>query len=167
MPKLQALAATVCCVANLAIASHASAAEWSSLDEAVAAWAAPNEKPDEYRVAMYDLNGDSIPDAIVFVTDRSYCGSGGCRVLVFKGNRHGFAFVSESTISREPIYVLPETTHGWHSLVVTAYGGGLPMKHALMRFDGKEYPLNPSLQLPVKPSDLSSIEPLKLQSPQQ
>lgn len=66
----------------------------------------------------FDLNGDGCPDAIVLLTGNKWCGSGGRNMLVFQGTKTGFTFVSASTVTQEPVAVLPETRHGWHTLVV-------------------------------------------------
>jgi len=96
----------------------------------------------KFREAMIDLNGDGIADAIVLLQGSKWCGSGGCTMLVFKGTKDGFAFVSGSTITHEPIRVLASKTSGWSDLIVYSKGRG----NVLMRFEGKGYPLNPSLQ---------------------
>ena len=154
--------AIFCGLASVPAISRTASADFSSLEKTLAAWSSPDERPREYKVAMVDLNGDSIPDAVVLITDRSYCGTGGCSLLVLKGTKNGFVVLSESSISREPIYVLRETMHGWHSLAIMSSGGGGPAKLALMRFDGKQYPLNPSMQPPANRSSVESASPLNL-----
>lgn len=98
-----------------------------------------------------DLNGDGRADGIVLLTGSAWCGSGGCNMLVFRGTEAGFSFVSESTITQEPLMVLPESKHGWRTLVVNSGRTG----KVLMQFDGHRYPSNPSLQ--PKPS-LQQVE---------
>ncbi len=101
-----------------------------------------HERPS-FRHALVELNGDGQPDAIVLLQGTEWCGSGGCTMLVFRGTANGgFGFVSRSTITYEPIRLLPERTKGWNTLVVYSKGKG----DVLMRFDGTRYPLNPSLQ---------------------
>ena len=90
----------------------------------------------------WDLNGDGIPDAVVLLKG-NYCGSGGRTLQIYPGTDHGFAFVSSSTISREPVRILAERRFGWHSLTVFVSGGGKPCD-ALIRFSGHKYSLNPT-----------------------
>lgn len=99
------------------------------------------------RTFSFDLNGDGRADAIVLLIGNEWCGSGGCNMLIFRGTESGFSFVSESTIAQEPVMVLPETKHGWHTLIVMSGRTG----KVLMRFDGHRYPSNPSVQ-PKAPS---------------
>ena len=108
----------------------------------------------QFRFALVDLDGDGIPDAVVLMTDRDWCGSGGCVMRVLKGTKSGFTYVSGSTVSRAPIKALKETRHGWRSLSVLVAGGGAIPGEALMRFDGHRYPLNPSMQRYAKAKDL-------------
>jgi len=99
------------------------------------------ERPS-FRHVLVDLNQDGTLDAIVLLQGPDWCGSGGCDMLVFRGTSKGFRFVSGSTITFPPIRVLAEKRHGWSTLVVRSGGTG----DVLMRFDGRRYPLNPSLQ---------------------
>ena len=96
--------------------------------------------------ARVDLDDDGTEDAIVLMSARDFCGSGGCTMMIFHGTKDGFSFVSHSTITNEPIRVLQEKGHGWHTLAVRVRGGGLEPGDVLMVFDGTGYPLNPSMQ---------------------
>jgi uncharacterized protein YecT (DUF1311 family) len=68
-------------------------------------------------------------------------------MLILRGTDSGFVFVSSSTITNEPIRVSPERTSGWKNLIVNAKTVG----DVVMRFDGKRYPLNPSVQPKATP----------------
>ena len=49
-------------------------------------------------------------------------------------------------ITRPPIYVLSDASKGWHSIGVLVAGGGILQGYeAELRFNGKTYPLNPSV----------------------
>ena len=74
-----------------------------------------------------------------------------------------FDFVSYSTLAREPILVLPEKRHGWHTLSILVAGGGLDAHQALLRFDGEKYPKNPTLRNHAGPHDLEGAEKLILE----
>jgi uncharacterized protein len=97
----------------------------------------------QFNYVLADLDGDGIKDAIVYFTDG--CGSGGCAMRVMRGTEDGFTYVSGSTITRVPIYVLPSKTHGWSDIAVTVGGGGVRPGTRVLKFDGHKYPLNPSL----------------------
>jgi hypothetical protein len=112
--------------------------------------------------ALVDLNDDGISDAIVLFKGPEDCGSGGCSLEVYRGTKRGFEFVSGSTISREPIQILPERRFGWHSFTVSVRGGGARACDAVMRYDGHRYPLNPSLAPCATPAQLQSGTPVTM-----
>jgi putative lipoprotein len=139
------------------------AATESALDAALASAVERPEAPS-YQFATPDLNGDSLSDAVVLLSNPEFCGSGGCTLLIFERAANGYHLVSRSTVSREPIYLLPEATHGWRTLAVTIGGGGLETSQALLRFDGVAYPLNPTLAPLATAESLNGAELLKLQA---
>jgi len=105
---------------------------------------------DPHQTALIDLNGDGHEDALVLLENPMYfCGTGGCTLLVFKGTKSGFQFVSRSTLIRGPILVSEAKTHGWRDLVVEVSGGGIAPKQVALKFTGKKYPLNPSTLPPL------------------
>jgi hypothetical protein len=107
-----------------------------------------------FRHALIDLNSDGSDDAIVLLLGPSWCGSGGCTMLVFCGTKDKFTFVSGSTITYEPIRVSPEKAHGWKTLIVYSKGKG----DVLMRFNGERYPLNPSMQPKATPAQVDTAQ---------
>src|SRR5262245_31685953 len=113
--------------------------------------AGSREQPGYFRYAFADLNGDKIDDAIVLMRNPQSCGSGGCDMEIFRGTKTGFEFVSHSTITNAPIRVSSEKVSGWNSIIVGARGVG----EVAMRFDGKKYPLNPSMQPKATAAQLS------------
>lgn len=115
----------------------------ATLQSAVAAMTSKDgDIAPQFKHALSDLDGDGIDDAIVLLTGPTWCGSGGCTLAVFRGTKDGFAFVSRSTVTREPVRVSPLVSHGWKVLVVNTKGKG----DVLLRFDGKRYPGSPSAQ---------------------
>lgn len=129
------LASMLCFVWGAAMAGEPPVA----LSEAVQLFA---KERVTYRFAVTDLNDDGIADAVVLLTGRDWCGSGGCTMLVLSGTKTGFNLVSSSTVTSEPISVLPSISHAWHTLLVHSKPKGM----VAMPFDGKKYPSNPSMQ---------------------
>jgi hypothetical protein len=100
----------------------------------------------EFRFQLIDLNGDGQDEAIVYVNDRRYCGSGGCLLLVLKRGGTSFKIVGRTTITWPPIKVLEHQTHGWRDIAVQVHGGGIaPGYEAVLSFDGDHYPINPAV----------------------
>src|SRR5262245_11665979 len=150
----------------LALVASSAGAGTPELDNAIGAHMRNGMQPEtvpQYRWSKADLNGDAAPDAVVLLVDPEFCGSGGCAMLIFKGKADGYEFMSLSTVTREPIFVLPETIHGWHTLSVLVAGGGLVAHQVLMRFDGESYPENPTLQEPALVQGLDDATRLRLE----
>ena len=116
----------------------------------------------EFDFALAGLNGDGIPDAIVLFKGLHNCGSGGCTLEILRGTKQGFEYISGSTISREPIQILAEKRFGWHSFTVSVSGGGAKPCNAMMRFNGRKYPLNPSMAPCATPAQLQSAMPVPM-----
>ena len=99
-----------------------------------------------YAVAYVDLNGDRRDEAVVYVESPGGCGSGGCNLFVLASRGGFWRRVSGHTITRRPIRVLHTRHNGWRDITVFVAGGGiLRGYHAALPFDGRTYPLNPSM----------------------
>jgi hypothetical protein len=96
-----------------------------------------------------DLNG--ISEVLVYLFGPEVCGTGGCDAVVFKVAKGGYRVVGDIGLARNPIIVSGHKTHRWHDLIMFVAGGGiLPGYYSVVRFDGKQYPENPSGN-PAKP----------------
>jgi hypothetical protein len=133
--------------------------EPSGLAEAVRVYTRSATTPS-FEYATVDLNNDALVDAIVLLRGPTWCGSGGCTMLILRGTRDGFAPVSKATISNEPIMVSPELQHGWHTLLVSVRCGGISPGLVLMRFNGTKFPSNPTLQPRATPAQAGSAAEL-------
>jgi len=130
------------------------------LDEAIRKWnGADGTDEIRYHFNKVDLNGDGNLDAVVSVLQQSSCGTGGCPMLVFKSAGKDYELVTEMSVSRPPIIVLPTKTKGWNDLVMFVSGGGIKPYYSLLKFDGRSYPENPTVapKLP-KGSKIKGVE---------
>jgi len=110
-------------------------------------------KAVRYIAAFVDLKGDGVKQAIVYFTDRDSCGSGGCATVILEPSASSYRIVTELTVVRRPIRVLETKSNGWHDIGVIVAGGGIQMGYeAVLTFDGKSYPTNPTVP-PAKESD--------------
>ncbi len=100
-----------------------------------------NDIPN-YEKGFYDLNGDGLKEAVIYIKDSDWCGSGGCTLFVFQATDVGFLFVSRTTITRKPVSISQNKTSGWHDITVDTKGVG----RVVLKYNGKKYPLNPSIQ---------------------
>lgn len=102
------------------------------------------DRTTRYFAAFVDLNGDGVPEVIVYLSGGGWCGSGGCFTLVLARSDSSFRVVARITVTRPPIRVLASSSHGWRDIVVWVRGGGiLKAYEAELRFDGKTYPNSP------------------------
>ena len=76
-----------------------------------------HERP-QFRYALADLDGNGHDDAIVLLEDSIWCGSGGCTMLVFRGTKDVFKYVSGSTVTNTPIRISDDKAAGWKTLIV-------------------------------------------------
>lgn len=140
-------------VAALAVGAGEEDALKQAILDYLAKTGADPKSMDPHQTALVDLNGDGHEDALVLLQNPMYfCGTGGCTLLVFKGTKSGFEFVSRSTLIRGPVLVSDTQTHDWRDLVVEVSGGGMEPKRVALKYTGKKYPLNPST-LPALPKD--------------
>jgi len=106
----------------------------------------PDDETTQYIDAFVDLNGDGRKEAVVYITGRGWCGSGGCPTLVVTPDGSTWRVVTKILLTRPRIRVLAATSHGWRSLTVWVQGGGIQDGYeAELRFDGKTYPANPTV----------------------
>jgi hypothetical protein len=99
-----------------------------------------------YVAALVDLNGDGPDEAVVRVSGSYSCGRAGCPLFVFTRAASGWRQISRTTITNAPIRALGSRSRGWRDLAVTVAGGGLGRPYeARLSFDGRRYPMNPTV----------------------
>ena len=108
-----------------------------------------------YSAASVSLDGGIKRQYLVYIASRWWCGSGGCAALLVEPYDSSFRVIERFTLARLPIRILPSKTHGWHDLTMPVAGGGIINGYTvLLKFNGREYPSNPSMA-PKLPSSLS------------
>lgn len=91
-------------------------------------------KNSQFSAVKYDLNGDGIKDAIVFL---NWCSKNGCEMLVFEGTKKGYRFSSRVSRVHAPITVSTSQHYLWQSLLIEQEG-----KTKILDFDGVSYPIH-------------------------
>jgi hypothetical protein len=94
--------------------------------------------------AAVDLDGDGRAERLAYVAGPLVCGTGGCTLMVFAREAHGWRLVSRMSVTRPPVRLAPRRTNGWRNLVVRVAGGGMPATDVELAFDGRSYPANPT-----------------------
>jgi hypothetical protein len=90
----------------------------------------------------YDLNGDSINEIFAGLTGPYFCGSGGCTIYVFN---HDGTVLTRFTVADYPIVISDSKTMAFKDLIIQSNG-----QNHLVKFDGKKYPSNPSIEPVLK-----------------
>ena len=130
----------------LGISAAATAHAGRLPSDTVASFVQQTLRTSSYKRADADLNGDGRLEAFVYVTDRDYCGSGGCTLVVLSPKGSSYRVVLRSTVTHLPIRLLASSTSGWRDVGVTVAGGGITRPYmARLRFNGHRYPSNPAV----------------------
>jgi len=78
-----------------------------------------------YVDAWIDLNGDGAREVIVYLSGRHWCGTGGCPTLILASEHSSRRLITKVFITRPPIRVWGDVSHGWQSIGVWVQGGGI------------------------------------------
>lgn len=90
----------------------------------------------------YDLNQDGKKETFIGLTGGYFCGSGGCTALLLADNGD---LITKFTVAEYPFTISTSATNNWKDILIESAG-----KQHLLKFDGKTYPSNPSIQPEVK-----------------
>lgn len=86
----------------------------------------------------YDLNDDSNKETFVGLFGSYFCGSGGCTLYLLN---NGGVTITRFTVAGMPVIIDNNKSNGWKDLFIRSGGN-----FRILKFDGKSYPSNPSLQ---------------------
>lgn len=104
------------------------------------------DKTTRYVSAVVHLNEHGPQDVLVYVTGRTWCGTGGCTLLVLEESGTSYRIVTRVKLARPPIVVFEGTTNGWHNIGVSVQGGGVQSGYeAALEYNGHSYPSNPTV----------------------
>lgn len=147
-------------VASLSCGVAAGAAPASAAPAPVAPWlrafyegrAADRDPTALYSASFADLDGDGRKEALVYVSGRTMCGSGGCSLFILTPRGRSWRLVARTTITWPPIRLLATRRNGWRDIGVFVRGGGIrPGYEAALSFDGAKYPSGPGVP-PARPN---------------
>lgn len=128
------------------------------LEKAIRKWNGTDSADEvRYHYNKVDLNGDKKLDAVVYNSGKTACGTGGCDMLIFKGVGKGYQLVTQMSVSRTPLVVLSTKSKGWKNLAMLVSGGGIKPYYSFLKFNGKTYPENPTVE-PEIPKRARGVE---------
>ncbi|WP_330665128.1 hypothetical protein [Tepidibacter sp.] len=99
-----------------------------------------------YYYNRIDFDSDGVPEVFVYLVGSSTCGTGGCSAAIFKEVNGEYENVSRFTLVNTPVIVSNTKTNGYNDLIMNVSGGGIEPFCAVMKYDGSNYPKNPSTQ---------------------
>ena len=100
----------------------------------------PEPRPLSFIYSFVDLASDGKEQALVLLTGRGWCGTGGCTTLVFTQDGSSYKLISTIPATRVPIRVLEAKSFGWRNLSIWAVGGGIFVGYEeLVEFNGHGY----------------------------
>jgi len=110
-----------------------------------------------YYYNKLDLNNDQINETFVYLVGPMVCGTGGCSGLLLEEKDGGYTVKSRFSLVRTPVIIQNETTNGWKNIVMYVAGGGIEPGYHQLKFDGENYPSNPSVQPIVEEDKIIGI----------
>lgn len=110
-----------------------------------------------YALAWRDLNADGAEEAVVYLAGPYFCGTGGCSLLILTQAGPMWSKAGYVSTSRTPVTVLDSQSSGWNDLTVHIAGGGGPSGTVVLKYDGKAYPGNASIE-PAAPGTGTGTE---------
>ncbi|TMU84926.1 hypothetical protein FGG79_13550 [Bacillus sp. BHET2] len=111
----------------------------------------------QYYYNQIDLNDDNQPETFVYLVGIPTCGSGGCSGALFTKENSEYKLLTTFSLVRTPIIVQNEKTNGWKNIIMYVSGGGIKGGYKQLRFDGKTYPSNPSVQPGVQSGEIRGL----------
>ncbi|MCA0150059.1 hypothetical protein LCD52_14760 [Rossellomorea vietnamensis] len=111
----------------------------------------------QYYYNHIDLNDDQQPETFVYLVGSPLCGSGGCSGALFTNQNGEYKLVTTFSLLRSPVIIENEKTNGWKNMIMYVSGGGIKGGYKRLRFDGKTYPSNPSVQPDVQKGKISGV----------
>ena len=104
------------------------------------------DKTTRFSSASVKRSDGTIEEVVVYVSGQGWCGSGGCILLVFEPRGTSYNIIGRASIVWPPIRVLQSSTNARRDIGVWVQGGGIqPGYEAVLQFNGKRYPGNPTV----------------------
>jgi len=107
---------------------------------------APPDTTTRITSVVVKLGDGKTEETIVYISGQAWCGSGGCTMVILDSTGSSFKVLGRVTIVQLPIAILPTMHNGRPDIGVRVSGGGIhPGYEAVLSFNGKKYPGNPSV----------------------
>ena len=68
----------------------------------------PGARPDSYYYNRIALNGDDLLETLVYLVGQSFCGTGGCSLIILQRVEDEYQLLGKLPVTREPVIVTNE-----------------------------------------------------------
>jgi hypothetical protein len=92
-----------------------------------------------YAIARTDLNGDGKDEVFVYLMGPYFCGTGGCKLLLFSQGADGYSLLASIPISDPPVIVAQTQHEGYADFWRMQSGGGAPAQYVRHTYKGGKY----------------------------
>lgn len=98
-----------------------------------------------YHWSRVDLGGDGRDEVVAEVVGPTFCGTGGCPLLIFREASPGrLELVTQMSLFKEPLIVAERRHNGWKELITRVRVDAGNSYYAELPYNGRTYPTNPS-----------------------
>lgn len=97
-----------------------------------------------HKIIGADLNGDGVPEGLVYFTGDDWCISTGCTLAVFANGTNGYRQMAVIKRVKAPIMLAPGFTNGWRDMIVKTGNAGIGIRSVALKF-GANYPPNATM----------------------
>lgn len=105
-----------------------------------------SENKVRYYFNRVQLNNNIEPETFVYLIGPEFCGTGGCSAAIFTCESGQYKLLSKFTLVNNPVLITNNFTNGYRDIIMYVSGGGIKESYRIMKFNGSNYPENPSVQ---------------------
>ncbi|RZI99822.1 MAG: hypothetical protein EON90_09875 [Brevundimonas sp.] len=92
-----------------------------------------------YALARIDLNSDGRREAVAYLVDQGFCGTGGCTMVVLTPSGSTDRRIGNTPTTRLPIRLLRSSHNGWRDIQTDVRGYGVANEQAIVSYNGHRY----------------------------
>lgn len=103
-------------------------------------------KNTKYCYNFIDINNDGKNELFVELYGKYVSGTGGNTALIFENKNGRYKLLQRFSVVHNPVIISDKKTNGFNDIIMYVCGGGAECGYAVLKYDGKNYPSNPSVE---------------------